>query len=197
MEQKNENDLLRESVQVDEKEKLDKLKITEFRESIKGDYTGKICPICNLLVKEKKIKLNKKLCLSLIHILKYYRHTENIEILDYFDANELFLWQNCTLKRDLHKLLYWDLVEAKGKMVDGVFEKEKDMYRISSNGIKFAQREVGIPIYAVVYGSKVRGHQLNPNKTIDEILNVNSQTYEQLLSPEFDILDEYLEVFIK
>ena len=66
----------------------DKLKISEFRETVKGDYKGKICPTCNRLAKEKKVKLNKSLCLSLLHVLKHYRYTENMDTLDYFNAKQ-------------------------------------------------------------------------------------------------------------
>jgi hypothetical protein len=175
---------LRESVQVDEKNRLDKLVISEFRESIKENYTGIICPTCNRLAKEDKVKLNKKMCLALLHILKYYRYTENVSILDYFDVRNLF-YDNPEFIFTVKKLEYWDLVEAKGEIVNGNFVKEKNMFRISENGIKFAQREVGIPIYAVLYDKKVRGHQLNPNKTIDEILKLSSDLYENVLSPDY------------
>ena len=162
----------------------DKLKISEFRESIKGDYTGKICPTCNRLAKEKKVKLNKSLCLSLLHALKYYRYTENIDALDYFNVRELFS-ENKHFISDFAKLQFWDLIEAKGKLVDGVFQKERNMFRISENGIKYAQREIAVPIYAIIYDGAVEGHQLQPYATIEEILGVNSGEYENFLDPNY------------
>ena len=162
----------------------DKLKITEFRESIKGDYKGKICPTCYRIAKEKKVRLNQSLCLSLLHILKYYRYTENVTTLDYFNSKELFA-ENSQFLIDFAKLTYWDLIEAKGNLVDGVFRREKNMYRISENGIKYAQREIAVPIYAILYDGVVEGHQLTPYATINEILNVDAEQYNNLLDANY------------
>ncbi|NDC95850.1 hypothetical protein EBZ38_14770, partial [bacterium] len=75
--------------------------------------------------------------------------------------------------------------EAKGKIVNGVFRREINRYRISENGIKFAQKEIAIPIYAIVYDGVVEGHQLQPYSTIDQILDINIEQYEKLLSSDF------------
>ncbi|NDG32130.1 hypothetical protein EB118_18900 [bacterium] len=162
----------------------DKLKITEFRESIKGDFKGKLCPTCNRIAREQKRKISKKNCLALLHILKYYRFTENVTTLDFFDSHEIFA-DNPQLLIDFQKLAYWDLIEAKGKIVNGVFRREINRYRISENGIKFAQKEIAIPIYAIVYDGVVEGHQLQPYSTIDQILDINIEQYEKLLSSDF------------
>ena len=161
----------------------DKLKISEFRESIKGDFKGKICPTCNRIAKEKKVRLNKSLCLSLIHALKYYRYTEGIDTLDYFNVRELFS-ENKHFISDFAKLQYWDLIEAKGDLVNGVFQKERNMFRISENGIKYAQREIAVPIYAILYDGAVEGHQLKPYATIDEILEIDGEEYNNLLNAD-------------
>jgi hypothetical protein len=163
----------------------EKLKISEFRESVKGDYHGKICPTCNRLAKEKKVKLNKSLCLSLLHVLKYYRYCpDDISYLDYFNLQELF-FDNNHLVKNFPKLEYWDLIEAKGELVDGVFIKEKNMWRISENGIKYAQREIAVPVYAITYDGIVEGHQLQPYATIDEILEIDDNAYNELIDSNF------------
>ena len=163
----------------------EKLKISEFRESVKGDYHGKICPTCNRLAKEKKVKLNKSLCLSLLHVLKYYRYCpDDISYLDYFNVQELF-FENNHLVKNFPKLEYWDLIEAKGELVDGVFLKEKNMWRISENGIKYAQREIAVPVYAITYDGIVEGHQLQPYATIDEILEIDDNAYNELIDSNF------------
>lgn len=158
----------------------DKLKISEFRDSIKGDYKGKICPTCNRMAREQKRKISPIHCLALLHILKYYRYTENVDTLDYFNTRELFA-DNKELMIDFQKLTYWDLIEAKGKIVNGVFRREVNKYRISENGIKFAQREIAIPIYAIVYDGIVEGHQLQPYATIEQILKIDSEQYDKLM----------------
>lgn len=167
----------------------DKLKMSEFRESIKGDFHGKICPTCNRLAKEEKVHLHYALGLCLLHILKYYRYNdENKTYLDYFNSFDLFSNGNDHLWMYFEELEYWDLIEAKGQLVDGVFVKEEDMWRISENGIKFAQREVAVPIYAILYDGVVQGHQLEPYATIDQILEINDDEYNKLLDPNYLII---------
>jgi hypothetical protein len=161
----------------------DKLKISEFRESIKGDYEGKICPTCNRWAKEEKVKLNEEHCLALLHIFKYYRYNdENKNHLDYFHSTEMFS-KNDHFLDYFSDLEYWDLIEAKGELVNGEFVKENNFWRISENGIKFAQREIAVPIYAILYDGVVQGHQLQPYATIDEIIGINDYQYNKYLDP--------------
>jgi len=158
-----------------------------FLEKLKDSNKSATCPTCGRKAKFYKRKLNAKLCLALVHILKYYRHhPSQPDVLEYFDYTELFK-DHPQLKVDFPKLQYWDLVEAKGKMKkrkgEPVFVKETRMYRISENGIKFAQREVAVPITAVVYNNVVKGHQLNPHATIDKILSDADYDYDVVIDP--------------
>lgn len=153
-----------------------------FREKLKDNHKGVICPTCGRKAKEYKRRLTSNLCIALIEVLKYYRHTDNVELLDYFHIDDIFK-ENPKLKVDFPKLQYWDLVEAKGKMVKGKFVKNYAYYRISDNGLKFAQREVAVPIIALVYNNVVQGHQLNPYGTIDQILAEDNIDYELIANP--------------
>lgn len=160
-----------------------------FKHKIKGKSHGEVCPTCGRIAKEYKRKLTANLCISLIEVLKWYRHNpENVTELDYFNINELFK-NNSRLKVDFPKLQYWDLIEAKGKMVKNKFVKNYGMYRISENGIKFAQREVAMPTTAVVYNNIVQGHPINPHATIDKILSDAGYDYDQLIDPNTVIKD--------
>jgi hypothetical protein len=164
-----------------------------FRESIKT-ITGKKCPTCGKVAKYYHRKLNYKQCLALLHIMKWYRHDESQpNELDFFNINEMFL-NNPKLKNDFPKLLYWDLIEHKGRMeVRGkknpkeVFVVTKGMFRISENGIKFAQRETAVPMTAVVYNGVVEAHILHPYKTIEEILEEAGYDYETIIKPDYFI----------
>ena len=64
-----------------------------------------------------------------------------------------------------------------------IFVKEARMYRISENGIKFAQREVAVPLTAIVYNNVVKGHLINPHATIDRILEDAGYDYDQVVDP--------------
>jgi hypothetical protein len=85
----------------------------------------------------------------------------------------------------LSELEYWDLIEAKGELVNGEFIKENNYWRISENGIKFSQREIAVPIYAILYDGVVQGHQLQPYATIDQILEIDDNAYNELLDSNF------------
>ena len=163
----------------------------EFRKSL-TTLRGKACPCCGKIARFYHRKLSVNQCLALLHILKWYRHSEEQPTeLDFFNINTMFK-DNPKLKNDFQKLLHWDLIEHKGRMeVRGkknpkeVLVVTKGMYRISENGIKFAQREIAIPITAVVYNGVVEAHKLFPHKTIVEMLEEKGLDYNQVIDPNF------------
>jgi hypothetical protein len=165
----------------------------EFRKSL-TTLRGRKCPCCGKVARFYHRKLNINQCLALLHVLKWYRHSEEQPTeLDFFNINEMFK-DNPKLKTDFQKLLHWDLIEHKGRMeVRGkknpqeVFVVTKGMYRISENGIKFAQREIAIPITAVVYNGVVEAHKLFPYKTIEEMLQDHNLDYNTLIDPNYKI----------
>jgi len=164
-----------------------------FRKSIKS-LRGKKCPCCGRVAKFYHRKLSAKLCLALIHVAKWYRYDESQpDELTFFDYNDMFR-DNPHFKIDFQKLLYWDLIEHKGRIETRgkknpkeVFIVTPKMYRISENGIKFVQREIGIPITAIVYNGVVESHILFPVKTIDEILTEAEISYDQVVDPDYFI----------
>jgi hypothetical protein len=158
-------------------------KSLDFKQKVKGKQKGIVCPTCGRKAAEYKRKLTAKMCLSLINILKWYRHhPSQPDILEYFHVNELFK-STPELKVDFQKLQYWDLIEAKGRMNKNKFVKNPGWFRISENGIKFAQREIAIPITAIVYNGNVDGHVLNPCETIDKILSDKGIDYNEVINP--------------
>jgi hypothetical protein len=164
-----------------------------FRKSIKS-LRGKKCPCCGRVAKFYHRKLSAKLCLALIHVAKWYRYDESQpDELTFFNIDDMFL-HNPQFKVDFQKLLYWDLIEHKGRIETKgkknpkeVFIVTPKMYRISENGIKFVQREIGIPITAIVYNGVVESHILFPVKTIDEILTEANISYDQVVDPDYFI----------
>ena len=165
----------------------------EFRKSI-TTITGKKCPTCGKVAKYYHRKLNYKQCLALMHVLKWYRYSEEQPSeLEFFNINEMFK-NNPKLKVDFQKLLYWDLIEHKGRLEmvgkknpKEVFVVTKGMFRISENGIKFAQRETAVPMTAVVYNGVVEAHILHPYKTIEEILEEAGYNYEEIINENYFI----------
>ena len=171
----------------------DKLSITTKKDDKKPKFIEKlektnqalVCPTCGRKAKIYKRKLRAKQCVALIHVLKWYRHSpDEPDTLDYFDINQMFL-DMPNLKNDFQKLVYWDLIEFKGrfKKVGGkeVYVKEARQYRISESGIKFAQREIAIPLTAVVYNQQVKAHILKPYGTIESVLNDGGYDYEKII----------------
>jgi len=153
----------------------------EFQKSLKDKTSGITCPTCGRKAREYKRKLTAHLCIALLEVLKYYRHNpENVTTLDYFHINDV-LGGSPLLKVDFQKLQYWDLIEAKAKMVRGRVVKTYGYYRISENGIKFAQREIAVPITAVVYNNVVKGHITQPYMTIDQILTEVGYDYDVIM----------------
>ena len=168
-----------------------------FRKSI-TTIKGKVCPCCGRLAKYYHRKLTATQCLALLHILKWYRYNENSveikdgqEIFQFFQIDEMFK-DNPKLKKDFTVLMYFDLIEHKGKMrtigkknPKEVVIVEKGLYRISLEGVKFAQRESAIPITAIVYNGKVEAHKLYPYKTIEEILTEAGYNYDDMLNENY------------
>jgi len=158
---------------------------SDFKSLVKKNGKA-ICPTCGRVAKEYKRKLTSRMCVALLEVLKWYRHNPdpNIITLDYFNVKELFK-DKMFLTVDFSKLQYWDLVEAKGFMHKDKFIRNKGWYRISENGIKFAQREVAIPTIALVHDNVVHAHLLKNEsiKTIDKILSEDGLDYEKLIDP--------------
>ena len=61
------------------------------------------------------------------------------------------------------------------------------MYRLSENGIKFCQREIGVPSTAVLYNGKVIAHILT-GVTLEQILEEYGVVYDELVSSQFEIV---------
>jgi len=156
---------------------------TDFFEKVKSKARGTTCPHCGSVVRQYKRKLNYNMCLALIEVAKWYRHSPmQPDTLDYFKVEDIFP-KGSPLLSDFTKLQYWDLIEAKGKEVRGKFIREKKYFRISDNGIKFIQREIGVPITAVVFKGKVIAHILDPYDTIDGILEKAGISYDEVIKP--------------
>ena len=64
-------------------------KSLDFKQKVKGKQKGIVCPTCGKKAAEYKRKLTPKMCLSLINILKWYRHhPQQPDILEYFHVND-------------------------------------------------------------------------------------------------------------
>ena len=121
---------------------------------------------------------------SLIEVYKTYRYHDAIGIDDYVHYKFFFNQVPEHYLNDFHKLLYWDLIE---KQFDGD-KPVKGCYRISLNGIKFVQREIGLPEYCKVYNGKVESHIIDSYIMIEDILKQHNFVYDEIMEYDFDYL---------
>lgn len=165
---------------------------SEFMKDI--NTTPKTCPTCGSNVRKYKRKLNIDLCLALMEIYKFYRyHESQPDLIDFTDATVIFK-NNPRFLAIFKQLLYWDLIEHQQvpvivgkKNPKEVLKKIPNMYRLSENGIKFCQREIGVPSTAVLYKGQVIAHILTA-VTLEQILEEYGVVYDELVSPEFQIV---------
>ena len=154
----------------------------EFAVQIKN---GKpvMCECCGKVAKLYKRRLTPSHCVSLMLVLSHYKHSPEInDVLDYFEYKKLFSGEYASLQTHFLQLVYWDLIEAKGRLDEhGNFIREGNLYRISEQGIKFAQRERGIPSEVQLYNGKVYAHNIEKFVTIDDVLENSGFTFDQFL----------------
>jgi hypothetical protein len=70
-----------------------------------------------------------------------------------FRVSELISSGNEYVLGNFTKLKYWDIIAPMpiGKKVNGKIVHKKGYFALTENGVKFAQREIGLPKYAFVY----------------------------------------------
>jgi len=145
---------------------------------------GAICGCCGQKVKLYSRTITAEMCVALILIYKYYRHSPNAKTNEYYTKEDFFS-EILTDKdanyiiNDFTKLKYWDLVAPMPTHPTKIKYK-KGYWGITDNGVKFVQREVAMPKYALVYNDMVDSHITEP-VMIDDILKEAGFDYEELL----------------
>jgi len=119
-----------------------------------------------------KRRLTRKMCLCLVFIYKHYRYGENVCETDYFPKKVLlqYLINFPQITKSFTDLIYWDLIAPMPTSSSEVKYK-RGWYCITENGMKFIQKEIGLPKYAFVYNKKAYEHQTNPYFMINDLID--------------------------
>ena len=148
---------------------------------------GTICACCGNKVKLYRRTITYDMAICILYMLKFYRYSEKAEDYQYYTKedffSELISSGNEYVLGNFTKLKYWDIIAPMptGKKVNGKIVHKKGYFSLTENGVKFAQREIGLPKYAFVYNDQVNHHSTNDFiYSIDDILT--SEIYESIMS---------------
>jgi hypothetical protein len=133
---------------------------------------------------KKKLVLNVNLCLSLIWVYKYYRYCESANKNDYYTKKDFFFDIIGTdyeyIIKNFTQLRHWDLLAPMPTHPTEIKYK-KGWWGITDFGIKFCQREIAMPKYAIVQDGMAVGHITKP-VMIDELLEKKGYNYDDLIN---------------
>ena len=143
---------------------------------------GTVCQCCGSEAKLITHTLDFKKAISLLEIIKFYRHNEKAEQNNYYTKEEFFegvLDEYSELFEGFETLHLWDLIARMPTHPTKVIYKE-GYYGITENGIKFAQREVGVPKTAYSYNGEIESYE-SDFITIEKIINDAGLNYDELI----------------
>ena len=148
---------------------------------------GTICSCCGNKIKLYRRTITYNMAICILYMLKFYRYSEKAQEYQYYTKkdffSELISSGNEYVLENFTKLKYWDIIAPMptGKKVNGKIVHKKGYFSLTENGVKFAQREIGLPKYAFVYNDQVNHHSTNDFiYSIDDILT--SEIYESIIS---------------
>ena len=148
---------------------------------------GAICSCCGSKVKLYKRTITYEMAICILYMLKFYRHSEKAVDFQYYTKEdffeELIYSNNEYVLSNFTKLKYWDIIAPMPtgkKNKQGKIIYKKGYFALTENGVKFAQREIGLPKFAYVYNDQVNNHSTNDFfYSIDDILT--SEIYESIM----------------
>lgn len=133
---------------------------------------------------KKKLVLNVNLCISLLWVYKYYRYCESANKNDYYTKKDFFFDIIGTdyeyIIKNYTQLRHWDLLAPMPTHPTEIKYK-KGWWGITEFGIKFCQREIAMPKYAIVQDGMAVGHITKP-VMIDELLEKKGYNYDDLIN---------------
>jgi len=148
---------------------------------------GTICGCCGNKVKLYRRTITYDMAICILYMLKFYRYSEKAEDYQYYTKDdffsELILTGNEYVLGNFTKLKYWDIIAPMPirKNKNGKIVHKKGYFALTENGVKFAQREIGLPKYAYVYNDQVNHHSTSDFfYSIDDILT--SEIYESIMN---------------
>ncbi len=146
---------------------------------------GTNCQCCGNEAKVISLKLDVKKAIALIEIVKFYRHNPDADISKYYTKEDFFgvhLPEFEEIFEDFEQLHHWDLISRMPTRPDKVVYKD-GWYGITENGIKFVQREIGVPKTVHTYNGETDSFD-SDFITIEEILNHDELNYDELIKVE-------------
>ena len=167
----------------EEKSVTDIKEFNKIQDELISKTDGKfIKPIKPQDAKYIRKTLTRNLGLCLVFTYKHYLYSEDVKETDYFSKQTLlqYLKDYPNITRNFHHLKYWDLIQPMPTSPTEVKYK-KGWYGITDNGMKFIQKEIGLPKYAFVYNDFAYEHNTNPYVMITDL--INEEVLKDLLKP--------------
>ena len=143
---------------------------------------GTVCECCGSEAKLITHKLDFKKAIALLEIVKFFRHSEKADQDKYYTKEDFFegaLEEYGELFEDFETMHLWDLISRMPTHPTKVIYKD-GYFGITENGIKFAQREIGVPQTAYSYNGEIESYE-SDFVTIEKIINDAGLQYEQLI----------------
>lgn len=112
---------------------------------------GTVCKCCNSFLKVYHRRFHVAMAVTLIHLYKCKKDS-------WVNFDTLIRERNLppSFRADLHKMLFWKLIEKKeGQKEDG--NPNLGLYRITAKGGCFVRDEIKIPKYAEIYQDQLEG----------------------------------------
>lgn len=160
-------------------------KWTTHKEATRIKKEAKTGTVCNCCGQEAKIvthTLDWKKALSLIEIYKYFRHSPDAKESEYYSTEHYFgedQGEYAEIFADYQSLHFWDLIARMPTRPDIVVYKD-GWNTITENGIKFVQREVGVPKTAYSYNGEIDGYE-SDFTTIEDLLKEVDLDYNEMI----------------
>ncbi len=146
---------------------------------------GAICACCGQKVKLYKFSLTANMVLALRIMFDYYNSkypNTDSENLPYNSLDSIFenieIDQRKKLLSNFTRLKYWGLIAPMPTRPDKIVYK-RGFFTITTNGVKFALLEAGLPKDVFVYNDSVDGHS-NQFVTLDEVLAEVGINYNEI-----------------
>lgn len=143
--------------------------VAEAREQVHASLgDGAECPVCGQLAKAYKRAIRGALCVSLIHIYRYFKAHPEAEWLE--DVPGYLRARHANATNDAALLRHWGLIEPRpGVRGDG--STRIGVFRITDLGRSFVRGICGVPRFAVLYNQTLLGLE-GDNVGIHEALGI-------------------------
>ena len=143
---------------------------------------GTVCRACGSEAKVITHTLDFQKIVSLIEIVKFFRHHPDADVDKYYTKEDFFsgsLEEYGDLFKGFEQLHFWDLIARMPTHPTKVIYKE-GYFGITDNGIKFVQREIGVPQTAYSYNGEIESYE-SDFITLDDILTKVGLDYDDLI----------------